>query len=43
MTLLRLLLAFVFLGTWSFFSEIAIRELVLPLVASVMAKFEQIL
>ena len=42
MTPLRFLLAFVFLGTWSFFTN-RLRELVPPLVASVMAKFEQIL
>ena len=43
MTPLRFLLAFVFLGTRSFFFQKSLRELVPPLVASVVAKFEQIL
>ena len=43
MTPLRFLLAFVFLGTRSFFFQKLLRELVPPLVASVVAKFEQIL
>ena len=43
MTPLRFLLAFVFLGTRSFFFRNRFRELVPPLVASVVAKFEQIL
>ena len=40
---LRFLLAFVFLGTRSFFFRNRMRELVPSLVAWVVAKFEQIL
>ena len=42
MTPLRFLLAFVFLGTRSFFQK-SLKGLVLPLVALIVARFEQIL